>query len=265
MLEGMSDSAWDPVQYERFAAERRRPFDDLMAGLEPVPGGTAVDLGCGPGTLTIDLHRYLQAAQTIGIDDAEPMLVQARARLDDPTPGRIDGVAFEWGHLQDWAPERPVDVVFANASLQWVPNHPALLAQLAGQLVGGGQLAFQVPANHDHPSHQVADDLGRERGLTVTGGAANVLAPETYATVLHDLGQTDVDVRLQVYGFELERSADLVEWTKGTLLTGYRAQLDPAAYDEFVAEYRRRLGQVIGDPGPYYYAFKRILAWSRRA
>ena len=262
----MTTSAWDPEQYERFAAERRRPFDDLLGGLAPVPGGTAVDLGCGPGPLTIELHRALGATETIGVDDADAMLDRARAVLADPDldPAVARGVRFEWGHLQEWEPPRPVDVVFANASLQWVPDHPRLLARLASHLTHTGQLAFQVPANHDHPSHTVADRLGREWGLTVTGGAANVLAPETYATVLHDLGLADVEVRLQVYGFELAHSTDLVEWTKGTLLTGYRAQLEPADYDRFVTEYRRRLLAEVGAVTPYYYAFKRILAWSRR-
>ena len=260
----MTASAWDPEQYQRFAAQRRRPFDDLLARVAPIPGGTAVDLGCGPGPLTVDLHRHLRAARTIGIDDSEAMLDRAATMLAGADAAEVGGLRFEWGRLQDWTPAAPVDVVFANASLQWAPDHPRLLARLAGSLADGGQLAFQVPANHDHPSHRVADQLGRELGLAVTGGAANVLAPEDYATVLHDLGLDDVDVRLQVYGFELERSADLVEWTKGTLLTGYRAQLDPAAYDDFVEQYRRRLADEVGDQAPYYYPFKRILAWARR-
>ena len=36
---------WNPEQYERFRAERRQPFDDLMALCSPVPGGRIVDLG----------------------------------------------------------------------------------------------------------------------------------------------------------------------------------------------------------------------------
>ena len=264
ILTSVVESAWDPEQYQRFAAQRRRPFDDLLARLTPIPGGTAVDLGCGPGPLTLDLHRHLAAAHTIGLDDSRAMLDRAEAMLAEADPADGAGLRFEWGHLQDWSPEAPVDVIFANASLQWAPDHPRLLARLAASLAGRGQLAFQVPANHDHPSHQVADQLGRELGLEVTGGAANVLAPEVYATLLHDRGLDDVDVRLQVYGFELARAADLVEWTKGTLLTGYRAQLEPAAYDDFVERYRRRLADVVGDRAPYYYAFKRILAWARR-
>jgi len=46
---------WDPAQYERFAAERNAPFFELLALVQPVPGGQAVDLGCGTGTLTAAL------------------------------------------------------------------------------------------------------------------------------------------------------------------------------------------------------------------
>jgi trans-aconitate 2-methyltransferase len=253
----MADSAWDPAQYLRFAAERRRPFDDLVGQLEPVPGGRAVDLGCGTGELTVELHTHLGAAETVGIDDSASMLARART-LD------AHGVRFETGRLEEWAPATPVEVVFANASLHWVPDHPALLARLVTGLATGGQLAFQVPANHDHPSHLAAAELAAERGLEVIGGAVSVLTPECYATVLHDLGLTDIDVVLRVYGFELPSSADVVEWTKGTLLTGYRAQLDDTGYAEFEQAYRQRLVDELGAASPYYYAFKRILAHARR-
>jgi trans-aconitate 2-methyltransferase len=109
-------SSWDVDQYLRFAAERRRPFDDLLMMLAPVPGGRAVDLGCGPGELTLDLHRYLGAQETIGLDNSETMLARAP---------QLDGVKFELSNLEDWAPTRSVDVIFANASLQWVGNHCA--------------------------------------------------------------------------------------------------------------------------------------------
>jgi trans-aconitate 2-methyltransferase len=250
---------WDPDQYRRFAAERRRPFDDLLALVAPVPGGRVVDLGCGPGELTVDLHRHSEAGTTVGVDSSPAMLAEA-ARFAG------GGLRFELGDLATWAPEDPassLDVAFANASLHWVPDHPALLARLAGLVVEGGQLAFQVPANHDHPAHVLAAQLAAERGLPEVGPGANVLAPETYAAVLHDLGLVDEQVRLQVYGFELPSGADVAEWTKGTLLTGYRALLDDGAYDEFEAEYRRRLTDTLGT-GPYYYAFKRILAHAVR-
>jgi trans-aconitate 2-methyltransferase len=248
---------WDPSQYHRFAAERRRPFDDLLGLLQPVPGGTVVDLGCGTGELTAELHRRLGAAQTVGVDSSTAMLERAASQS-------AGGLRFEHGDLAGRAPVEPVDVVFANASLHWVPDHPALLASLVAGLAPSGQIAFQVPANHDHPAHTVAAELGAELGLAPVGAGASVLAPETYATVLHDLGLSTQHVRLQVYGFELPTASDVVEWTKGTLLTGYRAQLDDDAYDRFESDYRQRLHDRLGERRPYFYAFKRILAWARR-
>jgi len=75
--------AWDPGQYDRFAAERRQPFVDLLALCRPVPGGTIVDLGCGPGGLTVELHRALGAAHTTGIDLSAAMLAEARERWEE--------------------------------------------------------------------------------------------------------------------------------------------------------------------------------------
>src|SRR5262249_15299313 len=54
---------WDPDQYERFRAERAKPFWDLAGLVEPCPGGRVVDLGCGTGELTSELHRLLRAAE----------------------------------------------------------------------------------------------------------------------------------------------------------------------------------------------------------
>ena len=46
---------WDPEQYLQFAAERGRPFHDLLARVGAEDPALVVDLGCGPGNLTRDL------------------------------------------------------------------------------------------------------------------------------------------------------------------------------------------------------------------
>ena len=255
----MPVDTWDPGQYERFKQERTAPFEDLLALVRPVPGGRVVDLGCGTGELTARLHAHSQAADTLGVDSSTAMLAQAEAFV-------TEGLRFEPGDLRSFAGD--VDVVFANAALQWVPDHPALLAQLTASLRRGGQLAVQVPANHDHPSHTIAAEIGAEFGLDPGERFHSVLAPEEYATILDRLGFVEQHVRLQVYGVALPATDGVIEWVKGTRLTEIRSRLgDDAAYERFLARYRECLLEALGDPAgdqPYFYAFKRILLWAQR-
>jgi trans-aconitate 2-methyltransferase len=247
---------WDPGQYRRFEAERDQPFHDLLAMVEIVPDGRVVDLGCGDGRLTALAHRSLGAASTVGIDSSAAMLADAPAG---------DGLTFEQDDISVWSAPAFYDVVLSNAALHWVPDHAAVLGRWRDALRPGGQLAVQVPANSDHPSHVVVGAVADSLGIAVEPDpvAVNVLRPEDYAALLDDLGAVEQHVRLQVYVHHLASSADVVEWVKGTTLTRVKRATDAEGYERFLAAYRARLLDVIGDRSPYTYPFKRILFRAR--
>ena len=255
---------WNPDQYDRFKAERSAPFHDLVALVEPLPPGSrVVDLGCGTGELTAGLVERWQPAELLGVDSSPAMLAEAEPRAGGP-------LRFAAGDLAEPGLAGRFDVVLANASLQWVPDHPGVLARWTDLLAPGGQLAVQVPANLDHASHVVAEEVAHEpRFADALGGDVprdtvhNVCRPEQYAELLDALGFTRQHVRLQVYGHHLGSTADVVEWVKGTSLTRFRTRMDDATYDAFVDRYRTRLLQVLGDRKPFFYTFKRILFWGR--
>jgi trans-aconitate 2-methyltransferase len=256
----MSQDRWNPSQYERFRAERRAPFDDLVALLRSCPAPRVVDLGCGTGDLTAELHEKLGARETLGIDSSARMLEKAHGHAGH-------GLSFEQGDLGTFA-AGPWDIVFSNAAIQWVEDHPALLGRLTGLLAPGGQLAVQTPANFDHLSHALADAVAAEQPFAhaMSGFRREppVLAPERYAELLFGLGFREQHVRLQVYPHVLESADAIVEWVKGTLLTAYEARLPAALFPAFVDRYRDRLREALGDPRPCFYPFKRILIWARR-
>jgi trans-aconitate 2-methyltransferase len=277
----MRNDAWNPARYGKFAGERARPFEDLLALVEPVPGGVAVDLGCGTGELTARLHAHLGASRTVGIDSSAAMLERARPTAGAGLtflPGDI-GRLGEIGQLGELDGRGAFDVVFSNAALHWVPDHPSLLRRLRDALRPGGQLAVQVPANGDHPSHALAFEIAGESPFgdalrdaardghdpLPAGEATPVLAPERYAALLERLGFADQHVRLQVYGHHLASTADVVEWTRGTTLTRFERGLSPELYEQFVDRYRRRLLDVLGEHSPYFYTFKRVLFRARLA
>lgn len=252
---------WNPAQYDRFKDERSQPFFDLLDLVQPRPGMTCIDLGCGTGELTAQLHKRLAATSTRGIDSSPAMLAKAAARA-------APGLAFSADDIATFEPAGPVDLVFSNAALHWLPDHPRLLARLAGWLKPGGQMAVQVPANNDHASHRVAHQVAARPGFaTAMQGYVrqwSVLAPEAYATLLHGLGFARQSVRLQVYLHVLESADAVVEWVKGTLLTDYERRLGPALFADYLGQYRAALRAELGDVRPYPYAFKRVLFWAAR-
>jgi trans-aconitate 2-methyltransferase len=259
-----ADSArdmWNPERYERFQSERERPFADMLALVGRRPAGRVADLGCGTGALTARLHEALGATETVGIDSSAAMLQRAHAI-------RLPGLRFVQADMETWAPAQRVDVLFSNAALQWVDGHPRLFARLADMLAPDGQLAVQVPANHDHPSHTIAAEVAREQPFAAAIGGyvrvSPVLEPEAYAELLHELGFAEQHVRMQVYGHLLDSTVDLVEWVRGTLLTDYAVRMPDVLFEQFVARYRERLLGALGERRPYFFAFRRILLWAGR-
>jgi trans-aconitate 2-methyltransferase len=257
----MMQDTWNPNQYERFQDERSQPFYDLLALVQPRPSMRVVDLGCGTGELTAELHRRLQARETLGVDSSAAMLVKSAAFAGA-------GLRFERGDVAEFTAPRAYDVVFSNACLQWLPGHEDLLHRLTEALDAGGQLAVQVPANHDHPSHALAHAVAREApfrdALNGYTRSKPVLEPEEYALLLHRLGYREQHVRLQVYGHHLPSRDDVVEWVKGTLLTDYQRRLPADLWPRYLARYRECLLPRLEDVRPYFYPFKRILFWGRR-
>jgi trans-aconitate 2-methyltransferase len=243
---------WNPEQYERFKEERRQPFRDLLALIEHRPKMRIVDLGCGTGELTRELHEHLQAEETVGIDNSETMLLKTSAFGSEV-------LRFQKGNIEAFVTDRPYDLVFSNAALHWVPDHEKLFHRLASFLTRHGQMAVQMPANDDHPSHTVAARVAGQFG--VKPRPDYLLAPEIYASLFHHLGFKRQLVRLQIYGHELPSSEDVVEWVRGALLTDYERQLADR-YSRFLEAYKSELLGAIGDHTPYFYTYKRLVMWA---
>lgn len=229
MLPAMSNTPaplWDPTQYSRFEAERDRAALDLLlrlpAELEP---RTIVDLGCGTGQHAALLKRRHPGARVIGLDSSAAMLEQAQAQRAD----------VEWvqADLAAWTPDGPVDLIFANASLQWLPDHETLLRRLTGLLAPGGVIAVQMPLAWDTLHHRtmrtvMADGPWANR-LSDREAIQALLAPEAYYGVLAE-GCEDVDVWSTIYLHALTGENAVLEWMKGTALRPHLTALndDPA-------------------------------------
>jgi trans-aconitate 2-methyltransferase len=248
---------WNPDQYHKFQAERSAPFDDLLQLVEIRPRLKVVDLGCGTGELTLRLAGHLPESQVTGLDNSPQMLAKAAS---------VQRAALTFA-LGDQSQLSGVwDLIFSNAALQWSEDHPALLRHLYGRLATGGQIAVQVPSNHEHISHQLIRQLAGESPFqSILNGFvryAPVLAVDDYAQILFSCGAEQIVVIEKVYPHVLENADAVVEWVSGTALVPYFERLGEHK-QAFLTTLREKMRAAL--PGsPVFYPFRRILISARR-
>lgn len=251
---------WNPEQYQKFAEERKQPFYDLLSMILPARDISIIDLGCGTGELTLELHEKFQARETIGIDSSQSMLEQAR-KLEVP------GLTFKEGDIARYPTQPPFGLVFSNAALQWIPDHVNLFHRLFNLVEADGQIAFQIPYNIDYPTHAIARQIATEAPFNTyleKGRQLYVLSPESYSKLLKEGGFDRQVVRQQIYPHILNSTESVIEWVKGTLLTYYQSRLPEKVFEEFLERYRHEIFAYFGDQSPFFFPFKRILIWGKR-
>ena len=226
--------SWDHAQYLKFADERTRPARELLARVPAIAVRRVVDLGCGPGNSTALLRERWPEARITGVDSSSEML--ERARQEDP--------AIEWRQADAGSFEsaEPLDVLFANALLQWLPDHARLVPRLFEQLRDGGALALQMPHNFDQPSHRWMRELPgpwTERTARVRS-ASPVGSPAFYYDLLARRA-SQVDIWQTTYEHVMPDAAGIVEWVAGTGLRPYLEALLPAERPAFLDAYTRAL------------------------
>jgi trans-aconitate 2-methyltransferase len=164
------------------------------------------------------------------------MLTAARKRLPAATFVEADAAT--------WSPLVPVDLIFANAVLQWVPDHLAVMARLMAHLTPGGAIAMQVPDNLVAPSHTLMRKVAGEGPWAAKFRAPiareNIPPVEAYYDRLSPLA-AHVDIWRTTYHHALAGTAAIVEWVKGTGLRPFLDRLDRDERRAFIAAYEMRL------------------------
>ncbi len=235
--EEASMTDWDPALYKRFEGERTRPAIDLLARVALDAPGRVADLGCGPGNSTEIVAARYPGANVLGIDNSPAMIESASTRLPR--------AQFELADVATWKPAERFDLLFANATLQWVPDHALLFERLRAQLTTDGVLAVQVPDNLGEPSHALMREAARDAGRgDIVGGAeaerAVIGSFDDHWRWLAPRFRT-VEMWRTTYVHPLEGHDGVVAWLSSTGLRPYRSRLAGADLAAFDARYRERI------------------------
>ncbi|MGB7217327.1 MAG: trans-aconitate 2-methyltransferase [Vicinamibacterales bacterium] len=247
---------WNSDVYKQFTDQRTRPAVDLAARVALDAPARVVDLGCGPGNSTAVLARRWPRADLTGIDSSAMMLAAARAAYP----------AGQWveADIAAWITDRPLDVVFSNAALQWVTDHARVFPRLLEQVARGGALAVQVPANLDAPPHRamrnIAQSAAWQNRFTSAPREWHVHPTEFYYDVLAPHAR-QLDIWTTEYLHLLASVDEVVEWYRGT---GLRPWLDALASEtdreQFVSDFRSVLTQQFQPrpSGDVLFPFRRL-------
>jgi trans-aconitate 2-methyltransferase len=251
---------WNPKTYLAFADERTRPAAELLARIADDNPARVVDLGCGPGNSTALLRARWPDAQIEGLDSSPQMLEQART----------SGVEAEWieADLATWRASGAYDVVYSNATLQWLGDHEGLLKRLVGSVKPGGTFAFQVPHNMDAPSHALMRQSAASGPWSARLGNVRevaVLAPADYYGILDSMA-VSIDIWETEYLHVLHGDDAVFHWVSGTGLRPFVQALAGQEREAFVADYKARLATAYPTraDGTTLFPFRRLFAVARR-
>lgn len=249
---------WDPDRYQRFADHRARPGVELLSRIPEVDASSIVDLGCGTGHLTALLGGLWPNATVIGVDSSPEMI--ERARADRP------GMDWHLADISTWEPDAPVDVIFSNAALHWVDDHPTLFPRLRSFLAPGGVLAVQMPDNWDEPTHTVPADILDGGTWPAEAGTAllrdRLSAADEYLSWVQ---RAVVDLWRTTYYQQLRGDDPVWTWVTGSVLRPVLSALggDDADRFETVCKERYRQSYPPGPDGMTLLPFSRVFLVAR--
>jgi len=246
--------AWNPEVYDQFKEERSAPFFDLLKLVKSKTDLSVIDLGCGTGELTSKLLDYLEDSKVVGIDSSAEMLEKAAHY-------KTSRLHFEQRSIEDQLnlPDT-FDLIISNAAIQWCGNHKELFPRIISKIKAGGQLAVQIPSNHEYIVHQLLRKVAEKEPYKTAYNSwqreYTVLKIEDYASILFENKGKEITVFEKVFPHVLENADAVFTWASGTAMIPYIEKLPDELKEEFKKEYKNELQHIFLE-SPVFYPFKR--------
>ena len=131
--EPTTQDSWNAGLYDNKFSFIWEYGSNLIDLLDPQPGESVLDIGCGTGHLTRAIAE--RGARVIGTDHSAAMIEQARANYP--------GIRFEVADASNFSLDEPVDAIFSNAVFHWVRDQEDAAACIQRALKPGGRLVAE--------------------------------------------------------------------------------------------------------------------------
>ena len=250
------DKDWNPDLYLKYRNERTQPSIDLIskigASFQP---GSILDIGCGPGNSSEALLQRWPGATLTGIDKSANMIEKAKTTYPNDVWIVADASKF--------TSDSKYDLVFSNATIQWIPNHQDLFKRLFNLINPGGVLAIEVPRFNEMPlAKAIQKTANKEIWKEATKGCSELFTYQDYK-FYYDLMSSDyksVEFWQTDYFHILESQYSIIDWIRSTGMKPYldclKDQEKPLFENEVMAEIKH--DYPIQNDGKVLFPFKRL-------
>ena len=247
---------WNPELYLKFNEERTQPAIDLAARIHVGNPEKIMDVGCGPGNSTNVLSSRWPESEIVGIDSSASMIESAKKNYPDIKWRIEDATKMETAEKYD--------IIFSNATIQWIHDQEKLIADLAKMLKNNGALAVQVPMYHNMPASQAIESVSlNERWKEQTSGASDAFtfhSSDYYYDIL-SANLKSINMWETSYFHIMQSHQSIVEMLKST---GMRKFLDMLDTHEEKIEFEKdvlkeiTMAYPVQKDGNVLFPFKRL-------
>lgn len=201
---------WNPELYLKYRNERTQPSIDLVSRINLADPATAADIGCGPGNSTLAILNRWPNIRITGIDNSPAMIKKAK--------GDYPGQQWILADAMELDASVKYDLVFSNATIQWIPDHERLLDKMWNMLNAGGALAVQMPLYQLMPVSAAIEEAARSRWHDETTGVMEIFTfhtPDFYYNVLAAFNAR-IEMWVTSYVHVMQSHEEIAEMIKST-------------------------------------------------
>ncbi len=178
------------------------PHDNFMRQLKlylnkPAFNGTALDLGCGPGDITVRFANAFPAATVHAVDGSEPMLAYAKGALPTNLSTRIRFIKAVLPHVT--LPQSNYEIIYSNSLLHHLAE-PQVLWQTVKSYAKPGTAVFIMdllrPGSPEEAQKMVAQYAGDEPEILQRDFYNSLLAAFSLKEIISQLAQAELNLHV---------------------------------------------------------------------
>ncbi len=250
---------WDAAKYEATHSAQNDAGKELIAMAALTAGDTVLDIGCGTGSLTVELAVLAADGRVVGLDPSAEMLALAEEKIRP-----AGNITLMHMPAQEMNFSAEFDVVYSNSALQWIQEQEEVMALSFRALKNKGRLALQLPARDF--SWELADNIHIAAGaIGMQSAFEKIDSPwrfplkDEFADLLKGIGFSNVQTFYKDYTLAFAGIDEVLEWSLSAALRPYLELMDENRQERFAYAFAMNFENYRTERG-IELAFRRLFA-----